>query len=230
MDLITFSGATFHFKFIHALTGLKPAFVQDGMLDYNFFGEQAFRGGVEFHSFDTKRLNQPGMGVQTSTLDTCWQIYLEPQKNRSIAAYRAMDDINGRYLIQRSDVANAAVAGDYHWVEFYFESARLPVPVYVFGQLSQWQLQPEFELTYNEARGAYMGTVLLKQGYYNYVFAHPALEEEFGANAPTDAVSTELTEGTHWQTRNDYTLILYNRGMGLRYDRIIAYLKPSSAL
>jgi len=36
-----------------------------------------------------------------------------------------------------------------------------------------------------------------------------------------------LTEGTHWQTKNDYTLILYNRSMGLRYDRIIGYLKPS---
>ncbi|MBT7659354.1 MAG: DUF5103 domain-containing protein, partial [Bacteroidetes bacterium] len=43
-------------------------------------------------------------------------------------------------------------------------------------------------------------------------------------------VSSALTEGTHWQTKNDYTLIMYNRGMGLRYDRIIGYLKPSTAL
>ena len=103
-------------------------------------------------------------------------------------------------------------------MEFYFESPELEVPVYVFGQLTNWQLLPEFRLEYNYARGAYLGKILLKQGYYNYVFAHPNAE---------GGASTELTEGTLWQTKNDYTLILYNRSMGLRYDRIIGYLKPS---
>lgn len=204
----------------NARNELKPAFVNDGTLEYNFFGEQLFEGGSEFHSFDTKRLNQPGMGVKTAVLDTCWQVFLEEQKNRSISVYRFQNDINGRFLIQRADVGNPDLAGDYHWVEFYLESRELEVPVYVFGQLTNWKLKPEFQLSYDPARGAYSGEVLLKQGYYNYVFAHPS----------EGGVSTELTEGNHWQTANDYTLIMYNRGMGLRYDRIIGYLKPNSAL
>jgi hypothetical protein len=159
--------------------------------------------------------------VKVSQLDTCWSVFLEEKKNRSIAVYSFQNDINGRRLIQRADVGNPDLAGDYCWVDFFLESPELEVPVYVYGQLSNWKLDPEFELSYNYSKQAYTGKVLLKQGYYNYVFAHP--DEKGG-------VSTALTEGTHWQTKNDYTLIMYNRGMGLRYDRIIGYLKPSSAL
>jgi hypothetical protein len=205
----------------NAMTLLKPAFVNDGMLTYNFMGDKTFAGGVEFHSFDTKRLNQVGMGVKVSQLDTCWSVFLEEKKNRSIAVYSFQNDINGRRLIQRADVGNPDLAGDYCWVEFYLESEELEVPVYVFGQLSNWKLKDEFKLDYDPIRGAYRGKALLKQGYYNYVFAHPD---------NTGAASTLLTEGSHWQTKNDYTLIMYNRSMGMRYDRIIGYLKPSSAL
>lgn len=204
----------------NALNRLKPTFINDGMLEYNFLGEYAFEGGVEFHSFDTKRLNQVGMGVKVSQLDTCWSVYLEEKKNSSISVYSFQNDINGRRLIQRADVGNPDLAGDYCWVDFYFESPELEVPVYVYGQLSNWKLDLEFKLTYNNNKQAYTGKALLKQGYYNYIFAHPGTHS---------GVSTALTEGTHWQTKNDYTLIMYNRGMGLRYDRIIGYLKPSSS-
>ncbi len=200
---------------------LKPTFINDGILSYNFMGSESFDGGTEFHTFDTKRLNQVGLGVKTSKLDTCWEVYLYEKKNRSISVYSFQNDINGRRFYNRADVGNPNLAGDYCWVEFYFESPELDLPVYVYGQLSDWELLPEFRLNYHKKRGAYSKKVLLKQGYYNYVFAHA--DEKGG-------ISTTLTEGTHWQTRNDYTLIMYNRSMGLRYDRIIGYFKPSQAL
>ena len=204
-----------------ARTGLKPAFINDGLLTYNFMGGEAFDGGSEFHTFDTKRLNQVGLGVKTSRLDTCWEVYLYEKENKSIAVYSFQNDINGRRFFNRADVGNPDLAGDYCWVEFYFESPELEVPVYVFGQLSDWELQSAYKLKYDAERGAYSRKILLKQGYYNYVFAHPNDDGE---------ASTRLTEGTYWQTRNDYSMIMYNRSMGLRYDRIIGYLKPSSAL
>ncbi|MGB2118028.1 MAG: DUF5103 domain-containing protein [Schleiferiaceae bacterium] len=200
---------------------LKPTFINDGILTYNFMGSESFDGGTEFHTFDTKRLNQVGLGVKTSRLDTCWEVYLYEKKNRSISVYSFQNDINGRRFYNRADVGNPDLAGDYCWVEFYFESPELDLPVYVYGQLSDWELLPEFRLDYHKDRGAYSKKVLLKQGYYNYVFAH---SDQKGG------ISTALTEGTHWQTRNDYTLIMYNRSMGLRYDRIIGYFKPSQAL
>jgi hypothetical protein len=205
----------------NAKNNLKPTFINDGLLTYNFMGSESFDGGTEFHTFDTKRLNQVGLGVKTSRLDTCWEVYLYEKKNRSIAVYSFQNDINGRRFFNRADVGNPDLAGDYCWVDFYFESPELDEPVYVYGQLSDWELLPEFRMNYNQQRGAYSKKILLKQGYYNYVFAHP------GENG---GISTALTEGTHWQTRNDYTLIMYNRSMGLRYDRIIGYFKPSQAL
>ena len=205
----------------NAMTHLDPSFVNDGVLKYNFIGEETFEGGAEFHGFDTKGLNQVGMGVKASKLEKEWHVYLEEKKNRSIAVYSAFDDLNGRRLIQRKDVGNPDLAGDYCWVEFYFESEELEEEVYVFGQLSDWKLREEFRLEYNPSRGAYMGEILLKQGRYDYTFAH---------RGPNGAASTSLTEGSHWETRNDYTLIMYGRTMDKEYDRIIGYLKPSSTL
>ena len=48
----------------NAKTNLKPTFINDGLLTYNFMGSESFDGGTEFHTFDTKRLNQVGLGVK----------------------------------------------------------------------------------------------------------------------------------------------------------------------
>ena len=47
---------------------LKPTFINDGILTYNFMGSESFDGGTEFHTFDTKRLNQVGLGVKLQDL------------------------------------------------------------------------------------------------------------------------------------------------------------------
>ena len=65
----------------NAKNNLKPTFINDGLLTYNFMGSESFDGGTEFHTFDTKRLNQVGLGVKTSRLDTCWEVYLYEKKN-----------------------------------------------------------------------------------------------------------------------------------------------------
>jgi len=90
---------------------LKPTFINDGLLTYNFMGSESFDGGTEFHTFDTKRLNQVGLGVKTSRLDTCWEVYLYEKKNRSIAVYSFQNDINGRRFFNRADVGNPDLAG-----------------------------------------------------------------------------------------------------------------------
>jgi hypothetical protein len=92
--------------------------------------------------------------------------------------------------------------------------------VYIFGGLSDWQLKPEFKMVYNPAVSAYVGKVRLKQGYYNYLYA--ALPKT------ADHPDFEETEGDWFETKNLYTILVYFRPFGGRYDRIIGAFSFSS--
>jgi hypothetical protein len=85
--------------------------------------------------------------------------------------------------------------------------------VYIFGGLTDWQLKPQFKMTYNPAVNAYVAKVPLKQGYYNYIYA--VLPK--GAAQP----DFEETEGDWYETENLYTILIYYRPFGGRYDRLI---------
>ena len=56
--------------------------------------------------------------------------------------------------------------------------------------------------------------MLLKQGWYNYEYS---LQDKAGA----PLLSTEF-EGSYYETENDYMVLVYYRGPGDRYDRLIA--------
>ena len=68
-------------------------------------------------------------------------------------------------LFNRADVGNPDLAGDYCWVDFYFESPELDEPVYVYGQLSDWELCRSLEWITIESVAPTV-KILLKQGYY----------------------------------------------------------------
>jgi hypothetical protein len=82
-----------------------------------------------------------------------------------------------------------------------------------FGQLSDWRVKPECKLIYDPQTRAYRGKILLKQGYYNYQYV-------FLRDGEQIADETEI-EGSHWETSNEYTILVYHREIGIRYDRLI---------
>lgn len=92
--------------------------------------------------------------------------------------------------------------------------------VYVFGGLTDWQIKPEFKMTYNPATNAYVVKLNLKQGYYEYLYA--ALPH--GKNV----IDFDETEGNWHETDNYYTILVYYRPFGGRYDQIIGASSFSS--
>jgi len=94
-----------------------------------------------------------------------------------------------------------------------FDSAE----VFLFGELSNWEFNPAFTMNYNEENGCYDKTLLVKQGYYNYLF--------FVKEKSAISFSPLLIEGSHFETRNNYQLFFYSRDIGSRYDRLSGYLK-----
>ena len=75
-------------------------------------------------------------------------------------------------------------------------------------------------MTYQPERHAYETALLLKQGYYNYLYLTvPAQQKKqkgfrrIGLTAPT--------EGDFCETRNTYTAYIYGTFPADRYDRLV---------
>ena len=92
--------------------------------------------------------------------------------------------------------------------------------LYLLGEFSDWQVKEDFKLEYNTKKKLYEADIYLKQGYYNY---HYALND-----TSTNRVDVSFIEGTHYQTRNDYYIYVYHRGIGDRYEKLVGFLKTSS--
>jgi len=78
-------------------------------------------------------------------------------------------------------------------------------------------------MDFNEEKGAYEKTLLLKQGYYNYSYV--TLPEKKG----DEKFSFENTEGNYWGTENSYQVLVYYRSFGGRSDELIAYATLNSS-
>jgi len=143
-------------------------------------------------------------------------VLLQPEVSRSGTAYNQYVDANGQRVFESREYGNGATNGDYADVTFQLKAAQpAPGPVYVFGALTDWQLKDEFRLSYDEAKQLYTGHALLKQGYYNYDFAV--------AGARGTAPNETYFEGTHYETENQYDLLVYYRPPGTRADLLIGY-------
>jgi hypothetical protein len=75
-------------------------------------------------------------------------------------------------------------------------------------------------LTYDFNAQAYKGQLYLKQGYYNYWIVF--VGDKSGVADET------FVEGNHWDTENDYTILVYHHPISSRYDQLIGYKKINS--
>jgi hypothetical protein len=201
----------------NAIMNLKPQFIGNNQLVYNYDEENTFPGGNEFRFFDTKSFQTLTMNVRNTKQDSVWIVYLVPMMRRNHQRYSVQPDINGQYVIRRSFSQNQEIEADYCWVDFFLATDEVfqSGGVYVFGGLSDWQIRPEFQLKYSYKLKGYQGKILLKQGYYDFKFV-------LAADGSRVADETAI-EGNYWEAENDYQILVYNREIGIRYDRLIGF-------
>ncbi|GAB3538428.1 DUF5103 domain-containing protein [Pontibacter brevis] len=209
-----------NYRWDNAKTISKPTFIHDAQrrLEYVFFEpDELFKGLSEFRAFDTRSLNFRSIGVQSIDLQANpIVVTLEPGKNRQAQAYSQDPDINGMRIFGNRQYGNGDINGDYTWVDFELQvSSQAPGAVYIQGELTNWQLTDEARMRYDAERNVYAGRMLLKQGYYNYYYAHKP-----DAATPPDA---SYFEGSHFQTDNIYDILVYYRPPGTRADLLVGY-------
>ena len=210
----------------NVLTGLKPAFVKDKELDYDIGDGNSFMAGSEFRHFDAKSLRFHSDHISDIYLDSTskkYRIDLLEDEKRTIKQYSLETDINGRFKIYiQESKDNSETEADYVTVHFLLKAdvGDKDGVYYVFGALTDWQYKPEFKMHFNPDRFAYECTAFLKQGYYNYEYMY--LKDG-------DKVADVMeVEGSHWETENDYTILVYHRQMGSNYDQLISVKKKNS--
>jgi hypothetical protein len=210
-------------RFDNAVTGLKPMFVKEGALEYNYDQGNTFNGGNEFRTFDTRSLRYHALNIADITFDSAmYHVGLLPDPARGEGRYSIIPDINGKFKIHIQERDNVNTDADYTLVHFTFPYPN-SIPggnLYIYGQLSDWEPNRDYMMHYNYTSHAYEGAVYLKQGYYNYEYV-------FLKDGKAAADET-LVEGNHFETENDYTIYVYHRPVGSRYDKLIGVQKFNS--
>lgn len=197
----------------NAIYNLKPRFLSNNTLNYDYDLENNFLGGNEFREFDTKNMRTLSLRVRKIEIDTSYVAYVTREESRQFKQFITWQDLNGNFTIRKQDVDNSATEADYVLMDFYMKyPMQIPGGCYIYGGLTNWRLNPMYQLQYDNDEGAYRGRFYFKQGFYNYQYA---------TMTPQGGADTTPFEGDHWQTENEYTVIVYHREISIRYDRVV---------
>ncbi|HDR50111.1 MAG TPA: DUF5103 domain-containing protein [Mariniphaga anaerophila] len=209
----------------NAIRDLKPIFIRNRALIYDYNRENVFVAGNEFRYFDnrTNRVNGENV-LATDFHRPYFHKTLMTDEVRANRRYFEYEEMNGKYVVESQDreVEDYDTECDYTFVHFTLplESILLGGSVNVFGALNYWNANKSNEMTWNFDTSAYELTLLLKQGYYNYMYVY--------VPQGSAVADHKNLEGSFWQTENDYQIFVYYREMASRYDRLVGYRQLNS--
>jgi hypothetical protein len=201
----------------NAITGLRPVFTRPGQLIFDFQNIVVFPAGKEFRPLDLRSFRYASENVANiNRTPDGFDITLLKDPKRVKHAYLDIRDINGQFISESRDDNDNFLMTDYARVLF---SLATPTEyhnsdVYLLGAMTEWLIKPEFKMVYNNRINAYVGAPLLKQGYYNYYYVE----------VPHDTGIPDIsdTEGSWFETENDYIILIYHKPFGQRYDQLVA--------
>ncbi len=200
----------------NAKRNLSPEFYGNNDLKYNSLSDKnIFDGGNEYRYFDIKSIRyQTEYVKKIDFVIPNYNVFLFPSDNREFKPYFYWQDFNGKYYIAFQEGHRPDIEADYVYVYFTLPSDQITGgKVYISGALSNWCYDKNNLMTYNAVKKQYECTMLLKQGWYNYEYVFIKDGKTFGTSA--------LFEGSHYETENDYVILVYYRNPDGRYDRVI---------
>ncbi|HTF82107.1 MAG TPA: DUF5103 domain-containing protein, partial [Cytophagales bacterium] len=203
----------------NAKFNIKPLYYKevDRVLDYRYFNnELAFPSGNEYRVFDTRSLVSSRLGIRDILVDAkSYEVFVMEDRPRRDVGYILTPDANGWFAIYRQETNDGTIDGDYCWVNFTLKSEKSDHPVYLFGKLTEWKIDPQYQMTYHEKEKAYKLRARFKQGYYNY--------EYVTLDPQSKVVNHSYIEGDFSQANNFYEVFIYYTPFGSRTDQLIGY-------
>lgn len=204
-----------------AITDLKPQYTIGSQLIYRYDKESSFWGGNEFLNFDSKEARAANVGIRRIELTDLFEHYLYTRNARADYPYTYNPDINGNFVVRQFQAQNSDIEAEYirtHFALQYFEDIG-DKEIHIYGNFNNWAIDESTYMRYDPEADLYRCTRLFKQGFYNYQFV---VVDRDGS------IDQGAISGNHWETENNYTVLVYYRAPGERFDRIIGMGRGNS--
>jgi hypothetical protein len=205
------------------IRNLTPTTLNGDQVQYEHNKDLIFKGGNEYRRFEITTFKYPGLNVnRIEYFKPFYNAELLPTDKRT-SGYTYDKDQNGRFLIHSQEALEDKTGSDYFLVHFTLPMVNpiLDEGLFLNGDFVNNRQDAASKLLYNFENKAYEKTVLLKQGAYNFQFVTKSTK----GGKP----SSDLIEGSYWQTENEYQIFVYYHPIGERYDRLIGFKQVQTA-
>jgi hypothetical protein len=194
---------------------VKPLRIQGNQLIYEHIPSLIFEAGNEYRNFEMTTHQYSGLNIATVKFySPYYHALLYPDNVRAGRSYSYYEDINGKIYIHTLSGANSDTEADYYVVHFFLPCENpYPEAVYILSEAFNNLLDERSKMDYNPQEGGYEKSVVLKEGYYNYLYVTRKRDKLPG--------STAAIEGNNYQTENEYRILVYFRRTGDKYDQLI---------
>ncbi len=208
----------------NAAVGLKPTFVYPDRISFEHHPLTVFEAGNQYRRFNTSNFYfQSENLAHIRQTDESFEIDIATCMSRAHQAYTSYEDIHGeKFVYVEDENLDNNTEADYCRVNFFYQS-EAPLThedLYIMGALNDWRFDESNKMRYDYRLHGYTCSMVLKQGYYNFMFAT--------IDRKTGQIGTDLTAGNHWETNNVYKLYFYYYNAIKGYDELIGYTVVNS--
>ena len=203
----------------NATEGINPTYVYPDYISFEHHPQIVFEGTNQYRRFNTSDFHfQSENLAHIRQTDYSYEIDIATCESRARKAYATYEDIHGeKFVYVENDNLDNFTEADYCLVNFFYksDSPLTHEDLYIMGALNDWRFDESNKMTYNYQLHGYTCSMVLKQGYYNFMFAT--------VDRKTGIVATDLTAGNYWETNNVYKLYFYFYNANKGYDELIGY-------
>ena len=198
----------------NAIVNARPQYTMSDGLRWEHCRDLIFDAGNEYHKFEVLDTDHPTLGIDRIRWDgSVFHAFVVPDEPRPNYIYD--EDANGAFYIRNSDNVENNRLTDYVMVHFQLNSPyEAKGKLFVNGNWTYDQFLPQYQMEYDYDTHCYNGQMMLKMGYYSYQYV---LIDDNGR--PT----IMPTEGSYFQTENQYQALVYYREPGGRTDLLVGY-------
>ena len=193
-----------------------PTFVNGRTLSWQHCKQLIFEGGDEYRHFDAYSTYFAGTGIDRVIYENGdYHALLNPDALRDNQPYSHEFDVNGQYRVHAERVQDVETEAEYMWVHWMLKADKpfFDGAVYVGGDLFGNTFSLRNRMEYDREQRCYYLSAPVKQGGYDYQYWF----------VPKGAKQATLmrTEGSHWETRNEYTIFVYYRPFAARFTQLV---------
>ncbi len=202
-------------NFNTVIKNIKPMYTIGNDLIYRYDTETQFWAGNEFLNFDNKDIRAANNTIARVASSEIYNSILYTSQARKNSIYTFFPDVNGNFMVRNFNADNSSIEADYAWVFFSLSAPDYfgKNGIYINGMFNNYAISPENKMEYNTKNNLYEKALFIKQGFTNFQYQ---VADKNGNIDGENAI-----DGNFFQTLNDYTVLVYYRENGQRYDRVI---------